>query len=163
VTAALSGVDRPRTDRESLAGTALIIAGFALAALGLASRSGGLPPIDGWPGDRVIAPAAALLTGLALGPVIVRALAQLPRVPAGDLLTVIEPTAIGLVRAWRQLGRGVALWRDRFYQRLALARPRADAPPGMLGRIEALLRRWSTATLLLLVAAAAAALLARVG
>jgi hypothetical protein len=162
VTAALGSGHQPRADRASLAGTTLVIAGFGLAALDLASRSGGLPPIDGSHGDWVIAPTAALLTGLALGPVAVRTLAQLPRVPAGDLFTVIEPAAIGLVRAWRQLGRGVELWRDRFYQRLALARPRADAPPGMLGRIEALLRRWSTATLLLLVAAAAAALLARV-
>lgn len=160
VAAAWGRGEQPDADREAIVGAALAVAGSALVALGVASLAGGLPSVPGWPGDRFIALTAALLAGLATGPVAVRALAPVPRVPAGDLLVVIEPAAVGLVGAWQRLGAIAGRWRDRLYERLAQAHPRTGSP-GAVGRIEAQLRRWPTATLLLVLVGAAAALLAR--
>lgn len=152
--------DQPGSDRESITAAALAVTGSALVALGLAALSGGLPPVPGWPGDWVIAPPATLLVGLALGTVAVQALGRLPRVPAGDLLAVIEPAAVGVAGTWQRLGAAAGRWRDRLYAQIEQVRPRAESP-GAVERIEAQLRRWPTATLLLVIAGAAAALLAR--
>jgi hypothetical protein len=86
----------------------------------------------------------------------------LPRIPAGDLLTLIEYAAAGLVTAWHRLGAIAGQWRDRF-QTVAGQMRRHLAEQRAIDNAEARLHRWSTATLLVLVVGTAVALLAQPG
>ncbi len=158
ITAGASTDARAGRDRESPVGIGLVVAGFVMATLAFPSPSGELPPPVAWFGHQAIAFSVALLAGFVVGLGAFRVLARLPRVPAGDLVALMEPAALGLVEAWQRLGAVAGRWRDTLYDGVARARRWAESQDS-LSRIEARLRRWSTATLLLVVAGAAAALL----
>jgi formate hydrogenlyase subunit 3/multisubunit Na+/H+ antiporter MnhD subunit len=161
-TAAAGGAHLAACGPTIRASALLVTGGLVMATAVVFSLSDALPPPAEWPGDRIIALSGALLGGIAAGPLAVTALSRLPRVPAGDLLLMIERVAAGLVAASQRLEVAVGHWRDRLDAVIGRLRWRL----GRLGAAEATeawLRRWSTATLLLLVAGVAVALLARPG
>jgi formate hydrogenlyase subunit 3/multisubunit Na+/H+ antiporter MnhD subunit len=145
-------------NRETLAAAALLAAGCVMAAFASPALSPMLASLDEWRLDSVAALPAALLAGLVGGAIAGPASAWLPRAPAGDLLVALERTVSLLVAAWERFGAALERRRDRLYRSAGQARvvARRNHPASA---IEALLRRWSIATLLLLLSAAAAALL----
>ncbi len=149
-------------DLEQRASALLVAGGLVMAVLALLARPEGLPLTTTWSSAGVIALTSALLVGAALGPFGMISLARLPRAPAGDLLVVFERMAAGLIVLWERLGPIVGDGRDRLRAALESARVGAARQLDM-DAMEALLRRWSTATVLLLVTGAALALLVSAG
>jgi formate hydrogenlyase subunit 3/multisubunit Na+/H+ antiporter MnhD subunit len=147
---------------EQRAAAVLVAGGLCMVVLATLSASV-MPAVAArWSGNGVILTITTLFGGFAVGLAAVAALARLPRIPAGDLLTLIEYAAAGLVTAWHRLGAIAGQWRDRF-QTVAGQMRRHLAEQRAIDNAEARLHRWSTATLLVLVVGTAVALLAQPG
>lgn len=154
---------QPSASGPALPAAAVLVAG-GLGMAVLATLSSVQTPSDAapWSTEGVVPTLSALLGGFAVGLLGLRALAPVPRLPAGDLLVPLERAVAWLVAAWNRLGAVVGHWRDglkaaeaRLHRHLAQQRAADNA--------EGWLRRWSTVTLLLLAAGAAVALLVQPG
>jgi formate hydrogenlyase subunit 3/multisubunit Na+/H+ antiporter MnhD subunit len=161
-TAAAARADQTGPESQTRWGAGLVAAGILMAVLTVRPLSDAMASAGIGSGNRLIASSAALFGGFVVGLVAPSACARLPRVPPGDLLVVIERVAAAGGAAWNRFGTAVGHCCGRLPVVVGRARPRA-ARPAVIDRTEALLRRWSTATLLLLAAGAAMALLARLG
>ncbi len=113
-------------------------------------------------GQGSLAITSALLGGFVVGPAAPWLLVRVPRLPAGDLLVVIERALSGLVAAWHRLGLALAQWRDRLETALDRRRRRLSEQ-AVLDVAERRLGRWSAATLLMVLVGAAVALLLQPG
>ncbi|WP_295881591.1 hypothetical protein [uncultured Thiohalocapsa sp.] len=154
---------QPSVSAPALPAAAVLVAGGLGMAVLATLSSVQMPSAAGpWSADGVVPTLSALLGGFAVGLLGLRALAPVPRLPAGDLLVPLERAVAWLVAAWNRLGAIVGDWRDglkatedRLHRHLGQQRA-ADHAEGWL-------RRWSTVTLLLLAAGAAVALLVQPG
>lgn len=153
---------RPVPGPDQRTAALLVASGLCLALVAIPSRVEVLLTVDAWSVDPVIPAMTALFGGGGVGFAAAAALARWRRVPAGDLLILIERAIAGLVVAFDQLGAGIAVWRDRF-QGVTGQIARGIAEQTAIDGAEKRLRRWSIATVLLLILGAAVALLARPG
>jgi formate hydrogenlyase subunit 3/multisubunit Na+/H+ antiporter MnhD subunit len=152
----------PRRDSEHAAAALLVAGGLVMALLALVSWLDSTPA-GGWSGAGLRGSTAALLGGFTVGLVARPALSLMPRVPAGDLLVLLEPAVALLVAASTWLGANLGRLRDRLRAAVEDAARLPTSRQRVVDSAEAWLRRWSTATLLLLAAGAAVALLSLPG
>jgi hypothetical protein len=95
---------------------ALAAGGALLAALALATLQAKLPWVQQGAGRAALAVLSVLVTAMLIGRLLSPGLARLPRVPAGDLLPLIERGVTAGLGAWAQGGVLAARLRNGVYR-----------------------------------------------